>query len=67
MTWDLLLGKSTEQLRLNPGKSWYQNLEEVIADGDYRVTFRLKRPSALVHRSLGLRLVGGLPLSRVAA
>ena len=30
-TWDLLLGKSTEQLRLNPGKSWYQNLEEVIA------------------------------------
>ena len=43
-TWDLLLGKSTEQLRLNPRKSWYQNLEEVIADGDYRVTFRLKRP-----------------------
>src|SRR5260370_1300574 len=43
-TWALLLGKSAEHLRPNPPQSWYPNLEEVIADGDYRVTFRLKRP-----------------------
>jgi peptide/nickel transport system substrate-binding protein len=26
-SWDLLLGKSSEKLRLNPRKSWYRNLE----------------------------------------
>src|SRR5580700_11081617 len=41
-TWDLLSGKATEKLRLNPRKSWYRNLEEVTANGDYEVTFRLK-------------------------
>ena len=43
-TWDMLLGKSTEKLRLNPRKPWYRNLEEVVANGDYEVTFHLKRP-----------------------
>jgi len=43
-TWDLLQGKSTDKLRLNPRKAWYRNLEEVVANGDYEVTFRLKRP-----------------------
>ena len=43
-TWDLLTGKSAEKLRLNPRKSWYRNLEEVTVNGDYEVTFRLKRP-----------------------
>src|SRR6202163_4543369 len=43
-TWDLLQGKSSEKLRLNPRKSWYRNLNEVTANGDYEVTFRLKRP-----------------------
>ena len=43
-TWDMLLGKSSEKLRLNPRKSWYRNLEDVTANGDYEVTFRLKRP-----------------------
>ena len=43
-TWDLLTGKSTEKLRLNPRKSWYRNLEEVTTNSDYAVTFRLKRP-----------------------
>ena len=43
-TWDLLTGKSAEKLRLNPRKSWYRNLEEVTTNGDYEVTFRLKRP-----------------------
>src|SRR5438477_1344599 len=43
-TWDLLTGKSSEKLRLDPRKSWYANLEEVAVNGDYEVTFRLKRP-----------------------
>jgi peptide/nickel transport system substrate-binding protein len=43
-TWDLVTGKGTEKLRINPRKSWYANLEEVTTKGDYEVTFRLKRP-----------------------
>ena len=31
-TWDLLQGKGTEKLRINPRKSWYQNLAEVTID-----------------------------------
>src|SRR5580704_10466057 len=43
-TWDLLQGKATEKLRVNPRKSWYTNLDEVIIKGDFEVTFVLKRP-----------------------
>src|SRR5882762_9539837 len=43
-TWDLLTGKSSDKLRLNPRKSWYRNLEDLTVNGDYEVTFRLKRP-----------------------
>jgi len=43
-TWDLLTGKSSEKLRVNPRKSWYGNLERVSTNGDYEVTFHLKRP-----------------------
>jgi peptide/nickel transport system substrate-binding protein len=43
-TWDLLIGKSSEKLRLNPRKSWYRNLDEVTTNGDYEVTFHLQRP-----------------------
>src|SRR5229473_2130965 len=43
-TWDLLSGKASEKLRINPRKSWYSNVEEVTAKGDYEVTFRLQRP-----------------------
>jgi peptide/nickel transport system substrate-binding protein len=43
-TWDLLTSKSTDKLRINPRKAWYRNLEQVVANGDYEVTFRLKRP-----------------------
>ena len=43
-TWDLLTGKATEKLRINPRKSWYSNIEEVTTNGDYEVTFHLKRP-----------------------
>jgi peptide/nickel transport system substrate-binding protein len=43
-TWDLLTGKSSEKLRVNPRKSWYSNLDRISARGDYEVTFHLKRP-----------------------
>src|SRR5215831_13880313 len=43
-TWDFLTGNSTEKLRLNPRKTWYSNLEDVTANGDFEVTFHLKRP-----------------------
>jgi peptide/nickel transport system substrate-binding protein len=43
-TWDLLAGKTEQKLRVNPRKSWYRNLDAVTIDGDYRVTFHLKRP-----------------------
>jgi peptide/nickel transport system substrate-binding protein len=43
-TWDMLTGKADDKLRLNPRKSWYKNLEGVTVNGDYEVTFRLKRP-----------------------
>jgi len=43
-TWDLIQGKSAERLRVNPRKSWYANLVEVVPNGDYEVTFVLKRP-----------------------
>jgi peptide/nickel transport system substrate-binding protein len=43
-TWDLVTGKSNEKLRVNPRKSWYRNLEAVTTNGDYEVTFHLKRP-----------------------
>jgi peptide/nickel transport system substrate-binding protein len=43
-TWDLLTGSATDKLRINPRQSWYRNLEQVTANGDYEVTFHLKRP-----------------------
>src|SRR5215831_16127555 len=43
-TWDLLAGKASEKLRINPRKSWYGNIEEVVPNGDFQVTFRLKLP-----------------------
>src|SRR5207248_8389465 len=43
-TWDLLLGTTSDKLRVNPRKSWYRNLEQVTTKGDYEATFHLKRP-----------------------
>ena len=43
-TWDLLNGKAAEKLRINPRKSWYSNVDDVTTNGDYEVTFHLKRP-----------------------
>src|SRR5215469_6224640 len=43
-TIDLLQGKAAEKLRINPRKSWFDNVAEVTTNGDYEVTFHLNRP-----------------------
>src|SRR5438132_36356 len=43
-TWDLLMGKTKDSLRKNPRQGWYFNVAEVSANGDYEVSFSLKRP-----------------------
>jgi peptide/nickel transport system substrate-binding protein len=55
-TWDLLTGRSTDKLRLNPRKTWYGNLGEVVVDADDAVTFVLKRaqPAFLMLLATGM-------------
>jgi peptide/nickel transport system substrate-binding protein len=43
-TWDLLMGKAKDSFRKNPRQGWYFNVAEVSANGDYEVSFNLKRP-----------------------
>src|SRR6516225_5353562 len=43
-TIDLLRGKTAEKLRINPRKSWWENVSQVTANGDHEVTLHLKRP-----------------------
>ena len=43
-TIDLLQGKAAEKLRINPRKTWFDNVASVTANSDYEVTFHLKRP-----------------------
>ena len=43
-TVDLMLDKGAQKPRFNPRKSNYNNLDTVTANGDYEVTFHLKRP-----------------------
>src|ERR1700730_13333433 len=42
-TWDLVMGTGSDKLRVNPRKSWYDNVKEVATKGDYEVTFHLKQ------------------------
>jgi len=43
-TWDLISGQAGEKLHVNPRKYSYRNLDQVTTNGDYEVTFHLKRP-----------------------
>jgi peptide/nickel transport system substrate-binding protein len=43
-TWDKLTGKAKDDFRRNPRAIWWHNLDNVTVDGDYAVTFNLKRP-----------------------
>ncbi|MGD9615991.1 MAG: ABC transporter substrate-binding protein [Alphaproteobacteria bacterium] len=54
-TWDLLLEKAPEKLRANPLRTVYDNLDRVSADGEYEVTFHVKRPQP----GLPMQLAGG--------
>ena len=43
-TFDLLQGKSQDKFRKNPRKDWYEFVSDVSINGDFEVTFHLKRP-----------------------
>ena len=43
-TFALLQGTAPEKLRINPRKSWYNNLTKVTTNGDYEVTLHLTHP-----------------------
>src|SRR5215831_16111428 len=43
-TWDRLRGVDADKFRINPRKAWYRNVEAITTNGDYEVTFHLKRP-----------------------
>ena len=43
-TFDLVLGKSEDKLRLNFRAGWYTNVLEVTTDGTYGAVLHLKRP-----------------------
>jgi len=43
-TYDLLMEKSQEKLRVNPRFSTFKNLDHLTTNGDFEVTFHLKRP-----------------------
>ena len=43
-TYDLLKDAASEKLRVNPRKSSFDNLDRVTVNGDFEVSFHLKRP-----------------------
>lgn len=43
-TWNLVMEKSLEKLRVNPRSTHYRNLDRVTTNGDFEITFHLKRP-----------------------
>src|SRR5258708_6235334 len=43
-TGDLLRGRGAAKLRLNPRKTWYENVDDVTADAGDVASFHLKRP-----------------------
>jgi peptide/nickel transport system substrate-binding protein len=47
-TWDLLTGRAAERLRLNPRKSWWNNVAEIATNGTTEATFVLKRPQPAI-------------------
>jgi peptide/nickel transport system substrate-binding protein len=43
-TMDLIQDKTKERFRTSPRKEWYNNVDEVVTNGDHEAVFRLKRP-----------------------
>src|SRR5271169_2543344 len=58
-TFDLLLGQSSDKLRLNPRKAWYKNLDSVTAPDDETAVFYLQRPQPAL---LALLASGDTPI-----
>ena len=56
-TWDLLTGRASERLRLNPRKSWWNNVAEIAADSPTEATFVLKRPQPAILALLAWKAV----------
>jgi peptide/nickel transport system substrate-binding protein len=47
-TYDLLLERAAEKFRANPRRTALNNLDRVAANGDFEVTFHLKRPQPAI-------------------
>jgi peptide/nickel transport system substrate-binding protein len=58
-TMDLLMGTGQDKLRVNPRRSWYQNVEAVKSNGNFEITFQLKQPQPAL---LGLLASGWSPI-----
>jgi peptide/nickel transport system substrate-binding protein len=43
-TWNRLVGKDAEGLRKNPRKDWWDNIRDVVTNGELEVAFVLGRP-----------------------
>ncbi len=43
-TFELVAGRATDKLRTNPRRTLYENVLEVVPNGDLEVTFKLGRP-----------------------
>jgi len=43
-TFDMVMGKSQQKLRQNPRKAWYEQVNDITTNGDFEVSFNLKRP-----------------------
>ncbi|MBV9826985.1 MAG: ABC transporter substrate-binding protein [Alphaproteobacteria bacterium] len=60
-TWDLLLGKSKDKLRVNPRASWWRNVNDVTADNDHQATFHLKQPQPSILEMIASGLTAVYP------
>src|ERR1700733_5931326 len=43
-TFEMLMGKSQQKFRQNPRKSWYDVVDDVVTNGDFEASFKMKRP-----------------------
>ncbi len=42
-TWDMVSGLTPGKIRKSPRQAWFSNLEKITVNGDFEVTFHLKR------------------------
>ena len=61
-TWDLLMGKGSDKLRLNPRKAWYLNVDRVDRQRRFRGDLPSETAAAGLARAAGLGLFAGLSL-----